>query len=542
MRFLKILIVLILIFSFSEKVLAQPNRYPIIPQPTQFVAGDGDFFVNKKTKISIDFQSHEMKDIAKLLLEDLAINYNLNISFTDKASSNVIAFVKNTSLKKEAYKLVITKKKVSIEYAEPTGAFYAVQTIRQLLFNNTIKAGTKITLPILQVIDMPKMSYRGYMLDVSRHFFPIDHLKKTIDALAYYKINVFHLHLTDDQGWRVEIKKYPKLHEIGGWRKETQIGHRTDYPVKFDGIPHGGYYTQKELKELVEYAKSRFIRIIPEIDIPGHAQAILAAYPQFGCIDTTYHVATTWGIFNNILCPKEETFKFLNDVFDEIMSIFPDKYIHIGGDEVMKKRWIESAFCQNLMGKLDLKNEDELQSYFVKRVESYLNADGREIIGWDEILEGGIAPGATIMSWRGEKGGIEAAKKGHNVIMVPSAYLYLNFYNTTRKKELEPLCNTNALPLKKIYDYSPYPKQLSENEQSYVIGMQGCLWTEYCKTTEQADQLTFPRMCAVAETSWNGGEKDFDDFYKRLKVNIPALKYYGVKYSELFLLPENNHY
>jgi hexosaminidase len=352
--------------------------------------------------------------------------------------------------------------------------------------------------------------------------------------MAFYKINTLHLHLNDDQGWRMESRAYPRLHETGAWRKETVVGHRTDRPERFDGTPHGGYYTQAELKELVKYAGERFISIIPEIDVPGHSQAILAAYPQFGCIDSTYTVSTRWGVHKDILCPKEETFAFLKSIVAEVSEIFPGKYIHIGGDEVPKDRWKQSAFCQELIKKLGLKDEHELQSYFIRRMEEIANAAGKQIIGWDEILEGGLAPGAAVMSWRGEKGGIAAARQHHYTIMTPSHYTYINLYQTKDRKS-EPFSNGGFLPLNKIYGYNPVPQELAPAEAQYILGTQACLWTEYVTNEADAEFMTFPRLCAFAETAWSeAGRKNYSHFLVRLKENVLHLKDMGIRFAPFF--------
>lgn len=531
-------------FSFDNKAIEK--KYPVIPYPVELIPNLGGFEINNKTYIRVE--DEEIRKVANFLRDEIKENFGYLLDCkTDFKKENSISFscdkeITNT----EGYTLEITPNGIDIRFKSSKGAFYAVQTLKQLFPEEVIQTNhsSGYIFPSVFIRDYPQLSYRGFMLDVSRHFFSIDFLKKMVDVLAYYKLNIFHLHLTDDQGWRVEIKKYPKLHEVGAWREETQVGHRTDLPITFDGIKHGGYYTQNELKELVQYAEQRFITIIPEIDIPGHAQAILAAYPHLGCIaDTTYKVSTVWGVHDNLLCPYEETFDFLENVFDEIINIFPGKYIHIGGDEAVKRRWEESAFCQDLIEKKKLNNEKGLQSYFIRRIENYLNPKGKIIIGWDEILEGGLAPNATVMSWRGESGGIEAAQKEHPVIMTPNAYMYFNYYNTTKKMELEPLANSASLPLKKVYDYQVLSKQLSENEKKFIIGLQACLWTEYIKTEKQVESLTFPRLCAMAESAWTPQKlKHYESFYNRLITNIKHLEKIDINYSPLFLNPVNNNY
>jgi hexosaminidase len=330
------------------------------------------------------------------------------------------------------------------------------------------------------------------------------------------------------------------LQEISAWRKESVLGHNNDKPKQFDGKRHGGFYTQAELKDLVKYAQDRFITIIPEIEMPGHSQAVLAAYPEFGCKDTTYEVSTSWGVHKDVFCPNESTFTFLEDVLTEVMEIFPSKYIHIGGDEVPKDRWKESAYAQELIRKHDLKDEHGLQSYFIQRMEKFLNAKGRAIIGWDEILEGGLAPNATVMSWRGENGGIAAAKEKHNVIMTPNTYLYLDYYQTQAGRKGEPLAIGGFLPLEKVYSYNPLPAGLTAEEAKYILGAQANVWTEYIATPEQAFHMTFPRACALAEVAWTPvAQKDYTDFTRRLKQNVRHLEKRQVKYARYFQEGQN---
>lgn len=531
----KLILYILLSLSF---VLQAQERYPIIPKPVYMEEKEGVFIINKKTLIQTSSLTNESGYVIRALQNSIkeVTNYTLKEK-TSAVKKNTITFISDQAVtQKEGYKLSVSKDKVEIRFTDWQGAFYAVQTLRQLFLVDTAIV-PEIYLPHVEISDYPLLPYRSYLLDVARYYFPVSHLKRTIDLLAFYKINVFHLHLTDDQGWRFESKKYPKLQEISAWRNETQSSFHKDLPLTFDGIKHGGYYTQKELKELVQYAKERFIRIVPEIDIPGHSQAVLAAFPQYGCVeDTSYTVSSVWGIHDNILCPKEETFKFLEDIFDEVMEVFPNEYIHIGGDEVPKDRWKESEFCQNLIKKYNLKNEDGLQSYFIKRMEKYLNSKERTIIGWDEILDGGLVPNAIVMSWRGEEGGIKAAISGHDVIMTPHRYMYLNYYNTPLKDKVEPIGLANVITLDKIYNYCPFPDSLTIEEKKHIIGLQACLWTEYCKTTEHAESLTYPRLCAMAETAWTPVEhKNYEDFYYRLTTNIKLLDRWKVNYSKLFL-------
>ena len=366
---------------------------------------------------------------------------------------------------------------------------------------------------------------RGMMLDVSRHFMPVSFIKKFIDIIAMHKMNTFHWHLTDDQGWRIEIKRYPKLTEVGSKRKETLVGHSYETPIslgimkknpKFDGIPHEGYYTQEEIKGIISYASERYVTIIPEIDIPGHTSSMIAAYPELGSSKENIGVKTLWGVQNDILNINENTFEFLENMFSEIIDLFPSKYIHIGGDEARKDQWENSNTIQNQMKELGLKDENELQSYFIKRVEKFINSKGKKIIGWDEIIDGGLAPNATVMSWRGEEGAIHAAKSGHEAIMSPTSHCYFDYYQD--KPINEPLAIGGLIPLKKVYLYEPIPQGLSNEESKKILGAQGNLWTEYIKEPKDVEYMIIPRMTALSEIVWSPRKlRNLDEFKKRLK-------------------------
>jgi hexosaminidase len=537
-RILKLLLFALLI---NTEIWAQNQvfeRYPIIPAPVTLIAKEGSFNINRNTKIIIDNNS-ELKAATDFFIDMVNKSCGYKLTYGSAGcKKNTISFSGDLTIHNdEGYKLYIQPDNVIIRYRTSRGAFWGIQTLRQLMSASieVKNSGLKIiNVPAVEIEDSPRFVFRGFMLDVSRHFFNIDFLKKCIDVMAFYKLNSFHLHLTDDQGWRIEIKKYPLLQSISAWRKETLIGHRLDTPKRYDGIRYGGYYTQKQLKDLVQYAHRRFITIIPEIDLPGHSQAVLAAYPEFGCIDSTYQVARGWGVHKDILCPKEETFSFLRDVFAEVMAIFPGQYIHIGGDEVPEVRWKESAFCQTLIKKLGLKDEHELQSYFVQRIQNFVNSRGRTIIGWDEILNGDITPNTVIMSWHGEKGGIAAAKQKIYSIMVPVLYTYVNLYQTKDRKH-EPLSNGGFLPLRKVYSYDPLPSQLTPNEAKYILGTEACLWTEYVGSSQVAETMAFPRLCALAEVGWTPlAQKDYEAFTKRLDQNITHLEKMGVHFFKYY--------
>jgi hexosaminidase len=382
---------------------------------------------------------------------------------------------------------------------------------------------------------MPRFPWRGAHLDVGRHFFNADFVKKYIDIIALHKMNVFHWHLTDDQGWRIEIKKYPLLTEIGAWRDETVIGHPKagKEPVKYDGIKHGGFYTQDEIKEIIDYAADRYITIVPEIEMPGHAMAAIASYPELGCTGEKVKVRTTWGVSPYIYNVDDNTFKFLEDVLTEVIDLFPSEYIHIGGDEAVKDQWEESKKIQQQIKDLGLKDEHELQSYFIKRIEEFINNKGRKLIGWDEILEGGLAPNATVMSWRGVQGGIAAAREGHDVVMTPTTYCYLDYYQS-KITDKEPLAIGGYLPLDIVYSYEPVPSELSTDEAKHILGAQANVWTEYIASPELVEYMLLPRMTALAELTWTPKEmKDLDDFKKRLETQVERYKTMGWNYRPL---------
>ncbi|MGB5013280.1 MAG: family 20 glycosylhydrolase, partial [Pyrinomonadaceae bacterium] len=452
--------------------------------------------------------------------------FRLKIGVQGSGLKNVIVLMRTNFQDSSEYNLSV-KKDVILLTGQQLGLFHCIQSLLQLLPE---KNGAKINIKAVSIEDRPRFKYRGMHLDVSRHFMPVDFVKKYIDLMSQYKFNTFHWHLTDDQGWRIEIKKYPRLTEVGSKRPETVSG-RVLQPYFGDGVPVEGFYTQEQIRDVVAYAKARYITVIPEIELPGHASAALEAYPQFGCKqDYTYKVQKTWGIFKEVFCPTDETFKFLEDVIDETIALFPDSpYVHIGGDEVLKDHWKESAFVQDLMKRENLKDEHEVQSYFIRRIEKHVNRRGKKIIGWDEILEGGLAPNATVMSWRGIKGGIEAAKAKHDVIMTPTDYAYLDY--AQGDTNTEPINIGGYVPLEKVYGYDPIPKELTKDEAKYILGAQGNIWTEYMKTPDKVEYMGFPRILAMAEVGWSSLEnKNFADFTRRLNANFARLDKQEVDY------------
>lgn len=516
----------ILLFIYVLFVNAKgENGLNIIPKPASIETKSGSFKLDYKTVILYDA---EAINSARFLNDLFLKNYGFKLMAvqTSQQKDNLIILTTNGSrgLPTEGYKLAVDKKRITI-IGQETGLFYGLQSLMQLL---PVEGKMPFQIPSVEIIDQPRFRYRGMHLDVGRHFQPVDFIKKYLDLMAQYKMNTFHWHLTEDQGWRIEIKKYPKLTEIGSKRKETVKG-RVLQPYTGDGIPYGGFYTQEEIKEVVAYAKSKYITVIPEIEMPGHSLAAIAAYPEFACTTGPFEVGTTWGIFKDIYCPKEETFKFLEDVLSEVIELFPAPYIHIGGDEAPKDRWKESAFAQSVIKREGLKDEHELQSYFIQRVEKFLNSKGKRLIGWDEILEGGLAPNATVMSWRGEKGGIEAAKQKHDVIMTPTDYCYFDYGQGNPKNE--PINIGGFLTLSKVYNYNPMPKELTADEEKYILGAQGNVWTEYLKTPEAVEYMVFPRMIALSEVVWTPNDKkNYDDFLSRLSNHYLRLDKLKVNY------------
>lgn len=509
------------------------NTYNLIPLPKELVPQTGQFVVKKSTNIA--YSNPEFAPVAELLQDYLQKASTYPIS-TKLAKSGSIQLIHNTSLGEEAYTLQVSSGKISIQAKTDKGAFYALQTLLQLMpaqiYSGTKLAGA-IAIPNVQIRDEPRFSYRGLMLDVGRYYYPVESVKRFIDLMAVYKMNTFHWHLTEDQGWRIEIKKYPLLTSISSVRKESMLGHYKDQ--KYDSKPHGGFYTQEQVKDIVAYAAQKYIQIIPEIEMPGHSQAVLAAYPQLGAnADKLYQVKTKWGVSEDVLFPREETFTFLENVLTEVMALFPGQYIHIGGDECPKTQWKESRFCQDLIKKLGLKDEHELQSYFIRRIDKFVTSKGKKLLGWDEILEGGLSPNAMVMSWRGTKGGIEAAKQNHDVVMSPNSYFYLDYYQADPKTE--PIAIGGNLPLSKCYSFEPNLPELTAEEAKHVVGIQANVWTEYISHIGYAEYMTYPRALALSEVAWSTKEsKNYADFKRRLTGHLPSMDALKINYSKAFL-------
>lgn len=507
------------------------STVPVIPAPAAMVLQDDLYLLDE----SSGFQSQDpaLRAVAELM----AARWRTPTGFDWAVSANAgnVRLSMDPDLGAESYSLSVNGSGVDIKAGDAAGAFYALQTVHQMLPAEISGSGPAMTtawvLPFVEIKDQPRFPYRGMHLDVGRHFFDVDFVKRYIDTMARYKFNVFHWHLTEDQGWRIEIDAYPRLTEVGAWRRETVVEKNLD-PYIGDGTPHGGFYTKEEIREVVDYAAQRFITIVPEIDIPGHTGAALAAYPELGCHEGPYEVKTTWGIQQDILCPSEETFRFVNTVLDEVAELFPGPWIHIGADEVPKVQWENSAVAQEVIRREGLADETELQSWFVHRVEEHINRLGKRLIGWDEILEGGLAPNATVMSWRGMIGGIEAARMGHDVIMTPTDYLYFDFYQGN--PETEPLAMNWAnriIPLDTVYAFEPVPEELRAAEARHILGAQANVWTEYISTPEYVEYMAWPRAIALSEVVWSPrSARNLDQFYDRLALNLQHLERLGINY------------
>ncbi len=494
--------------------------YRVVPLPDQIEMADGESFrLNGSTKILYPEGNEKMERNASFLSDYLELSTGIRPKTTTAVEEQnaVILSIGLQHENPEAYRIQIDGETIRIEGASEAAVFYGIQTLRKSV---PIGDYGNITFNPVTINDAPRYTHRGMMLDVSRHFQSVDFVKKYIDLLALHNINRFHWHLTDDQGWRIQIEAYPKLTEVGSMRSETVIGRNTG---EYDGTPHGGFYTKEELKEVVAYAADRYITIIPEVDLPGHMLAAMTAYPELGCTGGPYEVARDWGIFDDVLCPgKEETFTFLEAVLTEVIEIFPSEYIHIGGDEAPKTRWEECPDCQARITELGLTDRDGhlaehlLQSYVTTRIEKFLNDHGRNIIGWDEILEGELAPNATVMSWRGMGGGIQAAQMGHDVIMSPTTHCYFDYYQTDQTDD-EPFSIGGYIPLELVYSLEPTPEQLTEEQKKHILGVQANLWTEYIRVEDHVEYMTLPRLAAMSEVQWmNPAKKEYSDFLKRL--------------------------
>lgn len=505
----------------------QTSPVNIIPKPQSLKVKPGTFRLDKNTCIVV--KNDGDRDAADFFNDYLNKFYGFSLNILDHATNNYIHFSTRQFVKApdndEHYDLNGTSGSISIAGNSYAGTFLGMQSLIQLL---PLKKSSSLQLPLVSISDQPRLKYRGLMLDVARHFFDVEFVKKYIDFIALHKMNRFHWHLTDDQGWRIEIKKYPKLTEVGAYRNGTIIGR---YPgTGNDNLHYGGFYTQDQIKDVIAYAAKRHITVIPEIEMPGHGKAALASYPYLGCKGGPYEVKQTWGIEPEVYCAgNDSVFTFLQDVLDEVIPLFPSQYVHVGGDECPKDSWKICQKCQKRIRDNNLKNEHELQSYFIQRIETYVNSKGKKIIGWDEILEGGLAPNATVMSWRGEEGGIEAAKQDHDVIMTPGTHVYLD--HAQSKKE-DSVTIGGYLSIQKVYSYEPVPLVLNEKQKQHVLGAQGNVWTEYMKSPRKVEYMLFPRLSALSEVLWStAASRNWNDFEKRLGVQFKRYDLWGVNYS-----------
>ncbi|SNR74646.1 beta-N-acetylhexosaminidase [Lutibacter flavus] len=547
----------LLTVSCSNKYSVAENSsqdYLIIPQPLSMEILTGKFLIDANTKVAGD---NYLEKEGQFLADILSADSGQNVPFSSEVNNgNIILKLDSTIENEEGYELTVKYNKIVISGKTSKGVFYGIQTLRQLIPIAMKKDDVTLnglTIPAVTIKDNPRYQYRGMHLDVARHFFSVDFVKKYIDLIAMHKMNTFHWHLTEDQGWRIEIKKYPKLTEVGAWRNGTIIGHHPG--TGNDEKEYGGFYTQEEIKDIVKYASERHVNVIPEIELPGHGGAAIAAYPFLSCFPeeptkifndmgskqgkeiqangTPKIVVETWGVMDDVFCAgKEETFKFLEDVLAEVIPLFPSQYIHIGGDECPKGNWKRCDQCQKRMESLGLKDELELQSYFINRIEKYVNANGKKIIGWDEVLEGGLAPNAAIMSWRGTKGGIEAAKQHHDVVMTPEHTVYFDYYQN-KDKNNEPLAIGGLTTVEDVYSYEPTPIELTNEEQKYILGAQANVWSEYMETTDYVEYMILPRMTALSEVVWSSKEsRNWQDFSKRLKYFTKRYDAMGLNYAK----------
>ena len=525
-------------------------RATLIPWPRKLTTREGSFTIDARTTISAPGEAGPVADV---LREQLcpALGFPLADAFPGEAGGGgvslrvgVTAGIRmtidpTTGLGTESYRLEVSTAGIDLVGGDAAGLFYATQTLRQLLpaaaFRAAPIADVAWTVLAVSIEDGPRFGWRGGLLDVGRYFFPKAFVLRYIDLLAMHKLNVLHLHLTEDQGWRLEIRKYPRLTEVGAWRAETMIGDLRGAEVTgfhLDGTPHGGFYSQHDIREIVAYAARRFVTIVPEVELPGHSQAAIAAYPELGNTGERLPVATTWGIKRHVLNVEDSTLDFYRDVFHEVLELFPSRFVHIGGDECPKDEWQASPAAQQRMRELSLADEDELQSWFIRQFDGFLTEHGRRLVGWDEILEGGLAPGATVMSWRGEAGGIAAARAGHDVVMVPDDYTYFD-YSQSADRAAEPVADGGVVTLETVYGYEPIPAELEPDEARHVLGAQFALWTEYVPDPAHAEYMTFPRACAFAEVVWSLERETYPGFLARLEAHLDRLRAMEVRFRPL---------
>jgi len=520
---------------------AEASEYAIVPRPQVLTPAPGRFTLVRGTLVHVD---PDFAAVARRFVRDVsgATNFDLAIAPPVAGSSGAIRIVRlsgrdTAGLGTEGYRLDVTPAGVTVHAVHAAGAFYALETLKQLLpaaiYRSAPVPGTQWSMPAVHIEDAPRFGWRGAHLDAGRHFMPKEFVRKYIDLLARHKMNRFHWHLTEDQGWRIQILTYPRLTQVGSCRAQTAVGPYVADPAKrvFDGRPHCGYYTQDDVREIVAYAAERFITVVPEIEMPGHVQAAIAAYPELGVRrDTTVEPMQVWGTSDFILNASDGTVRFMQDVLTEVMALFPSRYIHIGGDEAGKTQWQQSPIMQARIRELGLKDEHELQSWFIRQMDAFLTKHGRRLLGWDEILEGGLAAGATVMSWRGMDGGIAAAKSGHDVVMAPTSHTYFDQYQS-RDRRWEPLSIGGFMPLDTVYAFEPVPPSLTADEARHVLGAQGQVWTEYLRTPKEVEYMAYPRLTALAEVVWSPrGPRDFAEFRRRLAVHLLRLDAMDVGY------------
>ncbi|MBN1895149.1 beta-N-acetylhexosaminidase [bacterium] len=525
----------VILMSCAGMMRKPDARRPVvhlIPQPVQIQYLDSEFTIDSNT--SIESANPDLEGIRAYLSEFLGLHLKLGLKSGPRGSGkNIRLRIDPSVTHEEGYVLRVDGKGVTVSGRKPAGVFYGVQTLLQLIQQNQKEGSSgEFLIPGVLITDQPRFPWRGMHLDVCRHFFPKEFVKRYIDLLAMHKMNVFHWHLTEDQGWRIEIKRYPKLTEIGAWRVDRS-GVKWDQRKRAEpgeNAGYGGYYTQDDVREVVAYAASRFVTVVPEIEMPGHAVAALAAYPQYSCTGGPFSVMTGgyWPITDIFCAGNDSTFIFLENILSEVIDLFPGIYVHIGGDEAAKDNWKKCPKCQERIRAHGLKDEGELQSYFIKRIEKFIASKGRRLIGWDEILEGGLPEEATVMSWRGMQGGITAASEGHDVVMTPTDYCYFDYYQA---KEGEPPGIGGFLPLEKVYGFEPVPGELDADKQKHILGAQGNLWTEYIPEPKHAEYMALPRMCGLSEVVWSPKDaRDWTDFRNRLNTHFRLLDLLNVNY------------
>jgi hexosaminidase len=533
--------ILALVLAALVRPPADTLPISVIPEPVSITRGTGEFVLTPGTMIWTDSATFNLGYQLAGYLEP-ATGINIPVSTPGALTAKIIILHIDPSVARlgpEGYRLLVEPERIVITAPEAAGLFYGIQTLRQLfppaIFRDAVVGTPRWSVPAVTIEDYPRFSWRGAHLDVGRHFMSKEFIKKYIDLLALHKMNRFHWHLTEDQGWRIEIKRYPRLTDIGAWRRQSMIGRFSSDPDRqtFDGARHGGFYTQDDIREIVAYAQDRFVTIIPEIEMPGHAQAAIAAYPWLGVTGDSVDVLTAWGVSPYILNPSDSVVTFMQDVLTEVMGLFPGAFIHVGGDEAIKDQWKASPRVQARIRRLHLQNEEEMQSWFIRQMDRFLSQRGRRLIGWDEILEGGLAENAAVMSWRGISGGVAAARAGHDVVMAPTSNTYFDYYQS-RDLLNEPLAIGGFLPLDSVYAYDPMPPDLEPQYRKHILGAQGQLWTEYMVTPKQVEYMAYPRTSALAEVVWSPPErKNYQDFLARLGPHLERLQILDVNFRPL---------